>query len=63
VRGETVRKASEGVYDVALRILEKALFGHFALPIAAKSMIGTLLEPLFGQFRKVNSANFALRGF
>jgi hypothetical protein len=58
---ETVRKASEGVHDVALRIVEKAPFGPFALLLAAKSTLGVLLESLFGQFQKVNSPKFGCR--
>src|SRR5829696_8776533 len=31
---------------------------HFALLMPAESIVGTLLRPLFGQFRKVNSRKF-----
>jgi len=39
-----------GVYGVSRQIAEKALFDPFALLAAAKSTLGALLEPLFGQF-------------
>jgi hypothetical protein len=48
-----------GVYGAALRTAENALFGPFALLIAAKSMLGALLVPLFGQFQKGRSRKFA----
>src|SRR5215212_9902567 len=37
------------VCGVALRAAEKLLLAHFALFILAKSTLGALLEPLFGQ--------------
>src|SRR3712207_275443 len=36
---------------------------YFFLPIPAKFTLGALLVPLFGQFRKRNSANFAFAEF
>ena len=42
-------KSLVGVYSAALRTAENASFGHFAFPIAAKSMLAALFEPLFGQ--------------
>src|SRR5215212_8138488 len=56
-------KSLGGVYSVALQTAEKALFDRFRLPhtgqIHARSSVGTL----FGQSRKMNSANFALTEF
>jgi hypothetical protein len=56
--GRNCPKSLGGVYGAAVRNAEKALFGSFALLIAAKSMLGALFEPLFGQFRKAEKANF-----
>ena len=50
---DVLEKMSEslgGVYGVSRQIAEKALFDPFALLAAAKSTLGALLEPLFGQF-------------
>jgi hypothetical protein len=48
------------VCSVALRAAEKLLLAHFVVRIAAKSTLGALLKPLFGQFHKVHSAKFAV---
>jgi hypothetical protein len=43
-------KSLGGACDVALRATEKVLFGPFWPPYAAKTVLGALLIPLFGQF-------------
>lgn len=53
----TYPKSLGGVYSVALRSAEKALF---AILIAAKSTFGVLLIPLFGRFLYVGNLNLAV---
>jgi hypothetical protein len=44
---------------VASQGIEAALFGLFGPDTTAKFTLGALLTPLFRQFQKMNSANFA----
>jgi hypothetical protein len=47
LRTETVRKASEGVYSVALRTAEKALFGPFRHPYSGQVHVRSVAHTLF----------------
>jgi hypothetical protein len=47
LRLETVRKASEGVYDVALRTAEKALFGPFRHPYSGQVHVRSVAHTPF----------------
>src|SRR5215207_2929501 len=62
-RTETVRKAWDAPAAWPCGSPQRGFSVHFVLRIPAKSTIGALLVPLFGQFRKGNSANFACTGF
>src|SRR5215203_442086 len=47
--------------NVALRVIERVPLAHFGLRIPAKSTVGALLEPLFGQSHKVNSRKLSFQ--
>src|SRR5215213_5916143 len=56
-------KTLGGAAGEVLRSPKTRLFGSFCLPLPATSTLEPLLEPLFIQSQKVNSANFALMEF
>jgi len=59
---ENLSESLGGVYGVSRQIAEKALFGPLALLAAAKSTLGALLEPLFGQFLEEVFCELRLHG-
>src|SRR5215213_10722060 len=52
-------KSLRRTFNIALRATKEGVLVHFALRIPAKSTLGALLIPLFGQSQKGNSPKFA----